>query len=147
MKIQRLPIQLRGDDRRVIARPFVLNAARAGTVLRRVAELDAPTVENLLQRVRQDFGSRHRRSDSIFDEHYRMAVALTGRKDDWSLERRLLAGAYFTMEYSIDSAALFNPSIMRIPINRMCLPAQLRFVMSLRPPAKGMFLLWFFAPV
>ncbi|HEX3359303.1 MAG TPA: glycoside hydrolase family 130 protein [Tepidisphaeraceae bacterium] len=137
MKIQRLPIQLRGDDRRVIARPFVLNAARAGSVLRRVAELDEGSVDHLLQRVRQDFGTRHRRTDSIFDEHYRMALTLTGGRDDWSLERRLLAGAYFTMEYSIDSAALFNPSIVAHPDQSNVPAGALRFVMSLRATGEG----------
>jgi hypothetical protein len=115
MNVKRLPIRLTGDDRRVIMRPFILGTGRVQTVLNRVSELDEPTVERILQQVRDNFGARHRRIDAMFDEHFRVAAALIGWKGDWSDNRRLLAGAYFTMEYSIDSAALFNPSIVAHP--------------------------------
>lgn len=137
MKIQRLPIRLTGDDRRVIARPFILNAARASTVLNRVDQLDEQAVVQLLQRVRKDFGSRHRDSNATFDEHYRMAAAMIRWKNEWSPERRLLAGSYFTMEYSVDSAALFNPSIVPHPDQTNVPAGALRFVMSLRATGEG----------
>jgi hypothetical protein len=105
VKIRRLPIRLAGDDRRVIVRPFILTAARATSILQRIAQLNEDAAASLLEKVRHDFEPRHRRIDVVFDEHYRMAIALTGWKDEWSLTRRLLAGAYFTMEYSVDYSA------------------------------------------
>ena len=54
-----------------------------------------------------------------------------------SPERRLLIGAYFSHEYSVEAAALFNPSIVAAP-DQGGLPAgAMRFVMSLRAVGEG----------
>lgn len=137
MKIKRLPIRLTGDDRRVIARPFILGAARVISVLHRLAELDDATVERLLSQVRRDFDVRHRKTEAVFDENYRVASSLVGFRADWPTNRRLLAGAYFTMEYSVDSAALFNPSIVPHPDQSNTPAGAMRFVMSLRATGEG----------
>jgi predicted GH43/DUF377 family glycosyl hydrolase len=137
VNVKRLPIRLEGDDRRVIARPFILGTNRVSTVLHRVDTLDESVVVQLLQKVRRDFLSRHRRTDAIFDEHYRVAAGRIKWKDDWSMDRRLLAGSYFTMEYSVDSAALFNPSIVAHPDQNGVPEGALRFVMSLRATGEG----------
>ena len=52
-------------------------------------------------------------------------------------ERRLLIGAYFTHEYSVEAAALFNPSIDLAPDQTHLPPGHLRFVMSLRAVGEG----------
>jgi predicted GH43/DUF377 family glycosyl hydrolase len=52
-------------------------------------------------------------------------------------ERRLLIGAYFTHEYSVEGAALFNPSIVPAPDHAGLGPGQRRFVMSLRAVGEG----------
>src|SRR5207249_4659309 len=51
--------------------------------------------------------------------------------------QRLLIGAYFTLEYSLDAAALFNPSIVPHPDQSGIAPGSLRFVMSLRATGEG----------
>src|SRR5665647_1636362 len=54
-----------------------------------------------------------------------------------SEQRRLLIGSYFLAEYSLESAALFNPSIVPHP-DQTDLPAgALRFVISLRAIGEG----------
>lgn len=51
--------------------------------------------------------------------------------------RRLLIGSYFLAEYSLESAALFNPSIVPHP-DQSDLPAgALRFILSLRATGEG----------
>jgi hypothetical protein len=51
--------------------------------------------------------------------------------------RQLLIGAYFTMEYSVEPAALFNPSMV-LPRNQSGLPeGSTRFAMSLRATGEG----------
>jgi predicted GH43/DUF377 family glycosyl hydrolase len=135
--VRRLPIRLTGDDRRVIARPFLMSAARCQAVLLRIEQLSEEEVEDLLDEVRRDYASRHRHADAIFDENYRTAASLIGWKNDWDLDRRLLAGSYFTMEYAIDSAALFNPSIVAHPDQADVPAGGLRFVMSLRATGEG----------
>lgn len=137
MNVKRLPIRLTGDDRRVIARPFIISTSRISSVLHRVDALEESVVEDLLDRTRRDFATRHRKTDEIFEEHYRMAAARIGWKDQWSANRRLLAGTYFTMEYSVDSAALFNPSIVPHPDQSNVPSDVVRFVMSLRATGEG----------
>jgi hypothetical protein len=51
--------------------------------------------------------------------------------------QKSLIGAYFTMEYSIESAALFNPSIVPHPDQRHLKKGSLRFIMSLRATGEG----------
>src|SRR5207253_7946928 len=54
-----------------------------------------------------------------------------------SEQRQLLIGSYFLAEYSLESAALFNPSIVPHP-DQTGLPAgALRFVLSLRATGEG----------
>ena len=64
-------------------------------------------------------------------------MAAIGASTTADPNRRLLIGSYFTMEYSIESAALFNPSI--VPhINQRNLPeGAVRFIMSLRATGEG----------
>jgi predicted GH43/DUF377 family glycosyl hydrolase len=49
----------------------------------------------------------------------------------------MLIGAYFTMEYSIESAAFFNPSIMEHPDQKEIGPGQLRVIFSFRGTGEG----------
>ena len=62
---------------------------------------------------------------------------MIGWSDRWSADRKLLAGAYLTMEYAIDSAALFNPSIVPHPDQHDVPRGALRFIMSLRATGEG----------
>src|SRR5581483_6849367 len=52
-------------------------------------------------------------------------------------ERQLLIGAYFTHEYSPESAALFNPSIVPHPDQSGLPKGALRFILSLRATGEG----------
>ncbi|MFH0919124.1 MAG: glycoside hydrolase family 130 protein, partial [Fibrobacterota bacterium] len=51
--------------------------------------------------------------------------------------RKLLIGAYFTQEYALESAALFNPSMVPHPDQTGLEPGSLRFIMSLRATGEG----------
>ena len=138
LEIQRMPIRLVSDDRRVITRPFLPeDEARICRVVERVNQLSEREVNRLLSEVSGDFGSRHRDIESVFEEQYEAAIAHTGRPGTISANRRLLIGAYFTMEYSIQSAALFNPSIVPHP-NQSGIPdGAVRILMSLRATGEG----------
>ena len=61
------------------------------------------------------FGSRHRDLETIFEEHFDLVAHRLGHHNHLTEERRLLMGAYFTNEYSVEGAALFNPSIVLHP--------------------------------
>lgn len=54
-----------------------------------------------------------------------------------SRERELLTGAYFTIEYAIESAALVHPSIVPSPRQGAVAEGTTRFLMSLRTTGEG----------
>ena len=57
--------------------------------------------------------------------------------ENLSEERQLLLGAYFSHEYSLEAAALFNPSIVPHPDQSDLPPGSLRFILSLRATGEG----------
>ena len=138
IKVTRHPDRFISDDRRVITRFFRFgDENRVMTVIRRIAALDHTEVTSLLQRVLQDFGDRHRRIEDILEHHFDYIRPLLEKPDELSRERRLLIGSYFTMEYSIEAAALFNPSIVPHPNQDGLKKGELRFIMSLRATGEG----------
>ncbi|HEX4866479.1 MAG TPA: glycoside hydrolase family 130 protein [Acidimicrobiales bacterium] len=90
-------------------------------------------LEGLLRR----FGGRHRDLLATFSHH---ADRIGNRLDpgvELSNERRLLLGATFTHEYSVEAASLCNPSIVADP-DQSAVPADsLRFIMSVRGIGEG----------
>ena len=135
--LKRLPITLESDDRRVIVRPFIMGPGRVKSLFARLQTLPDDQVDSTLDHVRQQYESRHDDLLATFTEHYDAGAALIGWCENWSLPKRLLAGAYLTMEYSVDSAALFNPSLVAMPDQTGVAPGSLRVVMSLRATGEG----------
>ena len=138
VKVIRRPETLVPDDDRVIARYFDLHSRRrVRALLSRIMRLSDEQVSQLLPRTMASFSSRHRDIRAVLLDNYE-AVARYGRlHSEPSDGRRLLIGAYFTMEYSIESAALFNPSIVRHPDQSELSGGQVRFLMSLRATGEG----------
>ena len=135
--MRRLPIHLTSDDRRVIARPFMLGAARTRSLFERLDKLPEDQLEALLRTVEAAYADRHVRLAFTFHENYDTGAALIGWTSTWTPARRLLAGAYLTMEYAVDSAALFNPSIVAHPDQSGVPSGDTRFIMSLRATGEG----------
>ncbi|PRY87088.1 glycoside hydrolase family 130 protein [Mongoliibacter ruber] len=125
------------NSSRVITRPHVTSIGRIRRIIDRVINLSEQKAEDLLYHVDHNFIERHKNIERIFLENYRkVALYIPGDKTI-SNTQKLLIGAFFTMEYSIESAALFNPSIVPHP-NQDGLPEGcLRFVMSLRATGEG----------
>ncbi len=138
--VTRHPHRFEANDQRVIARFFQVGGEqRIRNVLERVAGLTDPQVETLYAQVRADFEPRHRRIAAAFERHFgyiqqRVPDLIPG---DLSPTRRLLIGSYFTMEYAIESAALFNPSIVPHPDQSDAPPGGCNFIMSLRATGEG----------
>ena len=128
------------DDRRVITRFLGLEPQRIRSVLERVLALPEPRVRSLLEEVRRDFADRHPDLEAEFVRHFhdiRPELDALGPHGPLSEERKLLIGAHFTHEYSIESAALFNPSMVPHPDQRGTAPGATRFLMSLRAVGEG----------
>ena len=134
----RLPVTFTSDIRRVITRFFDPGGeARIRSIVERVSGLSGGQVDRLLDEVFLKFRARHGNIASVLEENYRTAMAMIGMSDDLSHNRRLLIGSYLTAEYSIESAALFNPSIVPHHNQRNLPAGAVRFIMSLRATGEG----------
>jgi predicted GH43/DUF377 family glycosyl hydrolase len=91
----------------------------------------------ILQSVLRDFSDRHMDLEGALIRHYDRIEALIGNAENFSRERKLLLGSFFTKEYSIESVAFFNPSIVQHP-NQDDLPEGfLRVISSFRAVGEG----------
>ena len=138
LDVRRLPVVFTSDISRVITRFFDPGGeARILAIVQRVVGLSGGQVDRLLDEVLLKFHTRHGNIASALDENYRTAATMIGMEGDLSRNRRLLIGSYFTTEYSIESAALFNPSIVPHHNQRNLPAGAVRFIMSLRATGEG----------
>ena len=138
LSVRRLPVILASDIRRVITRFFDPGGeARVRHIVDHIGGLSGGQVDRLLDEVFLKFRARHGDIAAAFEENYRAGMAPFGMSDDLSRNRRLLIGAYLTAEYSIESAALFNPSIVPHHNQRNLPDGAVRFIMSLRATGEG----------
>ena len=139
MNLTKSPLKLYASVKAVIVQLLYLPGNnRVSNIVNRVKEMADKDVQSCLNKVRKDFANRHRNLEQIFLAHFRLiekqyeAVSMP-----ISDSKQLLLGAYFTKEYSIQAAALFNPSIVPHPQQQGLKPGELRFVMSLRATGEG----------
>jgi predicted GH43/DUF377 family glycosyl hydrolase len=137
IKATRTGIVLRPDPSRVLFRPFEFSGTRVFKIIARVSSLTEEEVNAKLDEVIREFGSRHHRLERFLLKRFDQIKANLLTDEPLTLERKLLLGAYFTMEYSLESAALFNPSIVWHPDQSEILPGYKRFVVSLRATGEG----------
>ena len=138
MNVTRLPVRLAADPRRVIARSFVPGEApRIRAVIDRVRALPDAVVSSMVAALVTDYRQRHKDIRGIFRQNYATAIALARENLETSDERRLLLGAYFTLEYSLESVALFNPSMVLHPDQNGVPRGSVRFIMTLRACGEG----------
>jgi predicted GH43/DUF377 family glycosyl hydrolase len=138
INLRRTHLVLRPDPRRVLARPWsVSNEERAATICRRVLALSEPEVGALLDQVVNEFGDRHLETRAFLKRRYDAVRHCVVPPQELSPERELLLGAYFSHEYSLEAAALFNPSMVPHPDQSDLPSGTLRFVLSLRATGEG----------
>jgi predicted GH43/DUF377 family glycosyl hydrolase len=126
------------DQSRVLLRPFNPgNAERAAAIIARIMALPEDRVVPLLEQISAEFSQRHEHIKSLFLERYAHVRESIPASAQLCEPRRLLIGAYFLAEYSLESAALFNPSIVPHPDQTGVAPAALRVILSLRATGEG----------
>ena len=133
---------LRPEHDRVLARPFhPANRERGTELCSLVMALPESDVRTQLAEVESGFGRRHLQFRELllarFEELRSGRSPLLPDGADVTAERQLLLGAYFTHEYSLEGAALFNPSIVPHPDQSDLPPGSLRFILSLRATGEG----------
>lgn len=136
--VKRESVKLMRDTSRVITRTLIPDdVPRIKRTIDRVMGLSDATAEEVLGNVRRDFGNRHKDLNKVFKNHFSVVAHHIPNAVSLSQIRKDLIGAYFTMEYSIESAALFNPSIVPHPDQSNLPEGNLRFIMSLRATGEG----------
>lgn len=135
---KRIGPTLAPDRARVLMRPFYPSTDDiARRIIDRVGALSDEAVRRLLHQVLGEFGDRHEKVPQFLRDRFVQIERHLGDVPEGSSERQTLIGAYFTHEYSPESAALFNPSIVPHP-DQSGLPAGvLRFIVSLRATGEG----------
>jgi predicted GH43/DUF377 family glycosyl hydrolase len=140
--INRKPIRFYSDPKRVIARFFYPGPeTRVQSIIQKVTDMPDEAAQLTLNQTLREFSNRHRNISKIFLKHYnRMSEMLIGRTGDLSTlneTKRLLIGAYFTSEYSIESAAFFNPSMVEDPDQSGLQKGEKRVIISFRATGEG----------
>jgi predicted GH43/DUF377 family glycosyl hydrolase len=139
--VNRKDIKFNPDATRVIARFLYNSDERSKNIIRNVLAMPDSEVNIALRQVLRGYSRRHRNISMIFETHF---SKLSNLFDELEIKpgkvnqsRKALIGSYFTMEYSIESTAFFNPSIVEDPDQSELGPDEKRVIFSFRATGEG----------
>lgn len=136
--VNRTAVMFKPDPARVLLRPFSPgNSQRVAAIIKRIMSLSEDTVSEMLAAVTAEFSKRHWNLSELFLERFDQVKGILSLGAGLSQSRKLLIGSYFLSEYSLESAALFNPSIVPHPDQSGLSEGSLRFILSLRATGEG----------
>jgi beta-1,2-mannobiose phosphorylase / 1,2-beta-oligomannan phosphorylase len=129
------------DSTRVIARFLYLNDDRSADIIRKVLAMPEKEVNIAMSQLLRGYSRRHRNISRIFEKHFNKLAPIFDKieinEEDLSAAQKALIGSYFTMEYSIESAAFFNPSIIENPDQTELRSDEKRVIFSFRATGEG----------
>jgi predicted GH43/DUF377 family glycosyl hydrolase len=129
------------DPSRVIARFLYLSDERSADIIRKVLAMPEKEVNVAMSQLLRGFSRRHRNISKIFEKHFAKLEPIFDKievnEEDLSINQKALIGSYFTMEYSIESAAFFNPSIIEDPDQSETRSDEKRVIFSFRATGEG----------
>lgn len=141
LSVERKPIRVNPDPKRVIARFFFNGNDRAKEVLQRVIDISEEEAFSIISPLLQEYSKRHRNITRVLNRHCAKLKPFFSELnidyDTLTVYRKLLIGSYFTHEYSIESAAFFNPSIVQDPDQSELADGERRVIMSFRAVGEG----------
>ncbi|MEJ7678042.1 MAG: glycoside hydrolase family 130 protein [Segetibacter sp.] len=134
LSVTRTNVRLNPDYKKVIPRFFNTGDQRSLSLIQKILLMQDSEATALLLQVFNEFSLRYKNIQEIFIKHFELIKHLLTEKEQLSLseEKKLLIGSYFTMEYSIEAAALFNPSIVEDPDQRGAGVCQKKVIVSFR---------------
>jgi predicted GH43/DUF377 family glycosyl hydrolase len=136
--VKRKKTKIHRDASRVITRLYIPHdKSRILKIIARVNNLSESSAETLMAKIFIEFFGRHKDIKRVLLRHFDVVVSNIPDSHSISETKKFLIGSYFTMEYSIESAALFNPSIVLHPDQSHLPEGCLRFIMSLRATGEG----------
>ncbi len=142
INVDRKVIRFYPDPKRVIARFYMPGGKeRAEKIIKKVLALSEDETRFTLNQVLTNFSQRHRNISRVFQNHYNQVEDIINtinvNRESLSEATKLLVGAYFSMEYSIESAAFFNPSIIEDPDQTTLCEGEKRVIVSFRATGEG----------
>jgi predicted GH43/DUF377 family glycosyl hydrolase len=138
LKVHRTGIDFRPNAGRVLNRPFVpTGPGRVRGIIDRILTLSENEVAAQLDNLRAELGARHADLAGSWWRQFDKIKAFLPNRPSLSDNHRLVLGAYFTGEYALEAAALFNPSIVPHPDQTNLGEGDLRFILSLRAVGEG----------
>ena len=138
LNIKRINKKFQPDYSRIIIKPHIPKGKdRIKKIIKRVLSLPEEKVKQILDRVIASFSNRHKNIWNAFDKNYNEIKGCIPQNIQISDNRKALLGAYFSLEYSIQSAAFFNPSIIAHPDQSDLPEGSLRFILSFRSVGEG----------
>jgi predicted GH43/DUF377 family glycosyl hydrolase len=138
MLIQRLPHHFNADPKKVIL--LYLDPGQSDRLPRFeefVKHLSQEEAERIYQDTASLFKHRHRRYHELLLEHAKIGKAAISSTANFTEKQELVFGSYLTKEYSVEAAALFNPSIVPHPDQSGLSNGETRFVLTLRSVGEG----------
>jgi predicted GH43/DUF377 family glycosyl hydrolase len=139
LAVRRLDIRLAPDFKKVIPRFFNTGDDRSKKLIEKVLHIPEQEAEHLVTQVMDEFSQRYRNIRQIWMKHFDMINYLMTSKEltDLSDSKKMLIGSYFTMEYSIEAAALFNPSVVEDPDQSGAGEGEKKVIVSFRATGEG----------
>lgn len=138
IQVKRQRLKFEADPSRVIAKFFKTGREdRSKRIIKRILSLTKEECKETLQDVFENFSERHSDLEDVLLRNYQRIQYFLTDPEDLSFDRRLLIGAYFSKEYSIEAAALFNPSIVIHPDQNGLPEGSVRYIISFRAIGEG----------
>jgi len=139
--VNRKSLKFLPDSSRVIARFLSIDEKRGLNLIHSVLNMPDEEAALVLNRVLRDYSMRHRSISKIFEKHFNKVAHLFAQlnidPESLQITKKILIGSYFTHEYSIESAAFFNPSIIEHPDQSETGPGETRVILSFRATGEG----------
>jgi predicted GH43/DUF377 family glycosyl hydrolase len=138
MDLKRTDVLIKPNNARVLVRPFEFaDTQRALRIVARVMSLTEEEVDRLVSDLFTEFHGRHQKARQFILHRFEYARQFLLTDTPLSENRRMLLGGYFTQEYALESAALFNPSMVWHPDQAGLAAGSKRFILSLRATGEG----------
>jgi HAD superfamily hydrolase (TIGR01484 family) len=137
------PMLLRPDLTRTVLRPFIIedpstsDLARTRRIIGRILALDDAGLKDELKVLTAGLEQRHRDVDQVLRRRYEEITGAMPDRPHATPDQSKLIGAYFSEEFTFESAALFNPSVVRHPDQSGIAAGDLRILVSLRGIGEG----------
>ncbi|MGF1666946.1 MAG: glycoside hydrolase family 130 protein, partial [Acidimicrobiia bacterium] len=142
--VTRLPLRVRPDLQRLITKPYIPadhrpleERTRLQHMLDRILSMAPEDAERTLASVIERYAHRHDDFEGVLSRGFSAVAHSIVDPAGLSHDVRRLIGAYFMHEYSLEAAALTNPSIVAAPDQSGVASGDVRVIVSLRAVGEG----------